>query len=136
MKALQILFVSILVLPLGRDTRGADTAITQKCPIPFSYKFEQSAASPVHTSYLLRLDYVPKTEEEITAACVLIRNGQIAGHFPLRLQRARKEKWIRFSVGCLANDLAEGARIELYVRDAETEKQQTFSLALKDANKK
>ena len=107
-----------------------------KASIPFAYKFEQHATSAVHTSYVLRLDYLPKSEEEITATCVLTRKGHFAGIFPLRLQQDKKEKCVSFSVDCLASDLVEEARIVLDVRDPEKGEKQSFSLALKDAKKR
>src|SRR6478609_4067247 len=110
MNAYQILFVSVLILRLEIGSLGVETTNSHKGSIPFSYKLEQHATSAVHTSYVLRLDYLPKTEEEITATCVLTRKGHFAGIFPLRLQRDEKKKSISFSVQCLAKDLVEEAR--------------------------
>jgi hypothetical protein len=103
--------------------------------MPFPYRFTQSNRSDLPT-FILRLER--PVDREITATCILTRNGKLAGRFPLRLTEytdKKNKRWLQFSVSCLANDLVDGAKIELYVRNTETDKLEAYALALKAAKK-
>ena len=85
---------------------------------PFEHALTAQKASPEHTSFVFTCPDI--TDADVTATCILqqVEDRKVLGRFPLRKQilKDRETTSLRFSVGCLFNEMIASGRIEVYVR--------------------